>query len=118
MAVARTASASLQNFADSLGEELEDIIAGRYYRLGDIVLDVTLFELSELPDPSQKSSLIAMAYAVSLVVLDREKGYLIRRRIGTLQLLSYDSLSAAIRNLLPHQTADSAAVLAYRSKLK
>lgn len=107
----------LQGFADTLEEDFEVLLTGTFFRLGDIIILVHLFQRGgDLPSAGE-STLVTMEYATSLVGVDVRTGRLDKVRIGTLKFLSMDSLYAVITGA-PHMDFSAEAVRRCSEPLK
>ncbi len=78
--------------ATALEEDMEVITSGTFYRVGDLVFCVGLFQKKEgLPDPTNPK-LAVMEYVVWLLGVNQRTTQLDRVRVGTLKFLNYDGL--------------------------
>lgn len=88
----------LTMFAKSLGESIEHVKVerdGHYYRLGDLVAMLTPFGHGGPPSTGDPS-VIAVAYCTHLVAVDNTSDRLLNRKVGMLQLLSYEGIAKVV----------------------
>lgn len=94
-ALAQIIFKNIQKVSEALGVQCEEIMPGKLYLLGDIVIHVQLYTQAEKPSPSSEK-LAVMRYAVNLIGVDIRTGRLDKHRVGSLSFLDYQKLYEAV----------------------